>query len=204
MEPIEKLHQLRIESWQIKGMLWEQSFFTFPWLLIAVVIATSYFIWWKLADKRRIVELLLYGSFIAVCRVIFDNWGISSGRWTYTTDLFPMGYSLFLNDLTVIPLSLMLVYQYAFNWRSFFLMLIVVQGLTSFLLWPLLSSFDVLKVHDWKLYYSYLFMIFIASIMRLIMIAGLKLQRESRLNDSQYGEKLFIPEPAMKRLDDEE
>lgn len=169
-----------------------------------VVIGASYAIWWKLVDKRRIIELLLYGSFIAVCRVIFDNWGISSGRWIYTVDLFPLGYSLFLNDLTVMPLALMLVYQYSSNWKSFFIRLLIVQGLISVILWPILSSLNILKLYDWQLYYSYIAMILIASIMRLVIIIGLNVQRDSQLSDSQYGVKIPMAKPAMKRMNDDD
>jgi hypothetical protein len=43
-------------------------------------------------------------------------------------DLFPLGYSLFLNDLTVVPLFMMLVYQYAPTWKSFLVLLVAVRG----------------------------------------------------------------------------
>jgi hypothetical protein len=78
MDIVEILRQLRMETWQIKIQLWQQSFLTPRWWFIAATIAVAYALWWKLTDKRRIVELLLYGSFIAVARVIYDNWGISS------------------------------------------------------------------------------------------------------------------------------
>lgn len=201
MDIVEVLRQLRLEAWQIKTQLWQQSFHTPQWWFIVVAIAISYAVWWKLADKRRIVETLLYGSFIAVARIILDNWGILSGRWTYLTDLFPLGYSLFLNDLTVVPLFLMLVYQYSPDWKSFLGWLAAVQGAISFLFWPLLSALGILKLHDWQLYKSFIFMIFIAVIMRAIMLAGLSIQREARKRGPQTGPATLVAEPAMKPAD---
>lgn len=201
MDVIETLRQLRIEAWAVKKLLWQQSFLTFKWWFIVVAIAVAYAIWWKLADKRRIIELLLYGSFIAVTRVIFDNWGISSGRWTYVVDLVPIGQSLFLNDLTIIPLSLMLVYQYSSGWLTFVILVAVVQGVTSFLLWPLLITLGILKLHAWQLYQSYIFIVLTAVIMRAILIAGLNVQRKSRTVGGETGANLLVPEPAMKPLE---
>jgi hypothetical protein len=200
MDMIENLRRLRIETWNIKALLWQQNFLAFEWWFIVVAIMAAYFIWWKLTDKRRIIELLLYGSFIAVVRVIFDDWGISSGRWTYVIDLVPIGQSLFLNDLTIIPLSMMLIYQYSANWRTFVVWLAIVQGATSFLLWPLLITLGILKLHDWQLYYSYIFVVATAIIMRAILIVGLNLQRKSRMSGDKTGTYLLVPEPALKPL----
>lgn len=200
MEITELLHQLRLEVWDIRAGLWREAFLTLSWWFIAIVIAASYVIWWKLVDKRRIIEILLYGSFIAVARVIYDNWGISSGRWTYVIDLVPIGYSLFLNDLTVIPLFLMLVYQYSPDWKSFFARLLAVQGTISFLFWPLTMYLGILLVHDWKLYYSFILMLITASTMRAILIFGLKLQRDHRLKEPRTGVAMLVAEPAMKPL----
>ncbi len=201
MDITEILRQLRLEAWQIKTQLWQQSFLTPRWWFIAGTIAATYALWWKLADKRRIIEILLYGSFIAVARVIFDNWGILSGRWTYVTDLVPLGYSLFLNDLTIIPLFLMLVYQYSPDWQSFILRLAVVQGAISFLFWPLLSALGILKLHAWQLYYSFIFMVITAVIMRAIMLVGLRIQQEARLRQPRSSPSMLVAEPAMKPLE---
>lgn len=203
MELTDLLHQLRLQVWQIRLELWQQTFLTYSWWFIAVTIAASYAIWWKLVDKRRIIELLLYGSFIAVSRIIYDNWGISSGRWTYITDLVPIGYSLFLNDLTVIPLALMLVHQYSPDWARFFIWMVVVQGAISFIFWPYIANLGILQVHNWKLYYSFLVMLFIATTMRAILIFGLNVQRKSRLTYPESSPTLLVPEPAMKPLDEE-
>jgi len=201
MDIVEILRQLRMETWQIKIQLWQQSFLTPRWWFIAVTIAATYALWWKLTDKRRIVELLLYGSFVAVARVIYDNWGISSGRWTYVTDLVPLGYSLFLNDLTVIPLFMMLVYQYAPTWKAFLVLLVVVQGAISLLFWPLTMALGILVLHDWRLSYSFLATVVMTVTMRAIMIMGLKIQRDVRVHGSRTSPSLLVAEPVMKPAD---
>lgn len=203
MDTVELLHQLRLQTWDIKTQLWQQGFLTLHWWLIVIAIAASYVIWWKLADKRRVIELLLFGSFIAVSRVIFDDWGTSSGRWTYIIDLFPMGMSLFLNDLTVVPLGLMLVYQFSPDWKTFFVWLIVVQGSFSFGVLPLLSYLGILKIFAWEYYGTFVFMMITATVMRAIMLYGLKLERASRAVHPG-GAAAFVAQPALKPLEAEE
>lgn len=201
MDILEQLHQLRLAAWEIKKLLWQQNFLTAKWWFIAIAIAVSYAVWWKFTDKRRIIELLLFGSFIAVCRVIYDDWGISSSRWTYIVDLFPLGISLFLNDLTIVPLSYMLAYQYSPTWSKFLITIVILQGAISFALLPLLSSIGILVIHNWHVGYTFIFMMVVAITMRAIMLFGLEVQKNSRPQHSDIKAFESIPQPAMKPLD---
>lgn len=65
MDTIATLHQLRIEAWEVKALLWDRNFLTPTWWFIATIITAA-------------IRFLN-----AVSRVIFDDWGITSGRWTY-------------------------------------------------------------------------------------------------------------------------
>lgn len=203
MDIIEELHRLRIETWEVKTVLWQQSFLTPKWWFIAIVIAVSYAIWWKFADKRRIIELLLFGSFIAVARVIFDDWGITSGRWTYVIDLVPLGISLFLNDLTIVPLSYMLAYQYSPTWSKFLIRIVILQSAISFAFLPLLSTMGILVIHNWHVGYTFIIMVITATIMRAIMLFGLNLQKRTR-QSSERSSVGMIPQPAFKPNDKDE
>lgn len=200
MDILEKLHQSRLITYDLKTTLWQQYLFTLNWWFIAIVIALSYAIWWKFTDKRRIIELLLFGSFIAVCRVIFDDWGISSGRWTYVIDLVPLGLSLFLNDLTIIPLSYMLAYQYSQTWSSYLVTIVVLQSAISFAFLPILSRMGILIIHNWSLTYTFAFMIVTAVAMRGILMIGLNLQKSRRLDHTDNPSREAMPQPAMKPL----
>jgi len=170
MDTIELLRQARLEVAALKDLLWQQNFLTARWWTVVIVIAVSYAVWWVLVDKRRLPELLLYGSFIAVARIIFDDWGILNGRWTYIIDLFRKPpISLFLNDLTVVPLAFMLVYQYAKSWVTFLALTVGVEGIIAFVFLPFLARMGILVIHNWSYFGSFLFMVVTAIIMRVIM-----------------------------------
>ena len=199
---LEQLHQSRLVTYQLKYFFWQEYFLTDKWWFIAIVIAISYAIWWKFTDKRRIIELLLFGSFIAVSRVIFDDWGITSGRWTYIVDLVPLGISLFLNDLTIVPLSYMLAYQYSPTWSRYLVTIGILQSAISFGFLILLSRIGILVLHNWHLAYTFIFMIIVAIAMRAIVQLGLHLQRSSRLEYSRTTSYEPLPQPAAKPLDE--
>lgn len=202
MDILEQLRQSRLVTYELKTFIWQQNFLTAKWWFIAIVIAVSYAVWWKLTDKRRIIELLLFGSFIAVSRVIFDDWGISSGRWTYIIDLVPLGISLFLNDLTIVPLSYMLAYQYSPTWSRYLILIVIVQSAISYAFLPLLSRMGILVIHNWSVTYTFAFMMVTATIMRAIMLIGLNVQRTARLEYPESTTFEPIPQPAMKPLNE--
>lgn len=201
MDTLDKLRLLRLESWELKKLIWQQSFLTPSWWFIGITIIIAYAVWWKFTDKKRIIELLLFGSFIAVTRVIFDDWGITSGRWTYTIDLVPLGISLFLNDLTIVPLGHMLAYQYSPTWSRYLILVTLTQGIISFAFLPLLAAIGILNIYNWKYSDTFLFMLITTIIMRAIILFGLRLQQNSRLEDSGDIPAGLIHQPAMKPLD---
>ncbi|CQR71718.1 hypothetical protein SOV_05200 [Sporomusa ovata DSM 2662] len=202
MNILEALHASRAETWNIKTALWQQAFLGPNWWFIAIIIAVSYAIWWKFIDKKRVIEILLFGSFIAVSRVIFDNWGTSTVKWTYVIDLLPIGISLFLNDLTIVPLAYMLAYQYSPTWKKYLVTIFIIQGITSFAFLPLLIRMGILSIINWHVGYSFIFMIITATIMRAILLFGLSIQKSTRLEYTGNTTE-FIPQPAMKPFDKE-
>ncbi|MGF7030679.1 hypothetical protein J2T17_001584 [Paenibacillus mucilaginosus] len=50
------------------------------WLLLALTIL-PYVIWWKMVDRRRIQEIVLYGLLIALICMTFDSIGTDRLWW---------------------------------------------------------------------------------------------------------------------------
>lgn len=80
-----------------KNLLWSQLYtswiteelFSFPWWISVVSLIVSYIIWWKLLDKSRLVELLLFGSLVAVMSIIIDTVADNLTLWQYKVKIFP-------------------------------------------------------------------------------------------------------------------
>lgn len=176
MDKLEMLRGLRLQTWALGMTFWREGLFTVRWRIVAGIIAVLYAVWWYTADKRRILEILLFGSFIAVSRLIFDDWGTSTGRWAYITDLLPMG-AISMTDLVIVPVTMMPVYQYTKSWGSFLILTAVTQAVIAFGFFPLLIRLGCLHVFQWPPYGSFLVSLGTAVIMRALIRFGLKVQR---------------------------
>lgn len=75
-------------------------------LELVAFILFYYAMWWKLTDKRRISDLLLFGSLLAVIRFIVDILGVTAGLWIYKVHILPTSQSVFLHALTITPLHI--------------------------------------------------------------------------------------------------
>lgn len=202
MDTIDIIHQLRVELWGYHLTEWRMNLFSPRWWGVVASIACAYAIWWKYVDKRRITQILLFGSFIAVFRTIMDDAGASAGLWVYSVKPLPLGHALFLNDLTIVPLGFMLVYQYCQSWKKFFFWTLAVEAGYSFVVLPILVQFDILRLYHWQYYYTFLIMLAVVPIMRAILLTVLAVEQKHELGYS--GDPLTPTlQPAMKPLDKE-
>jgi len=202
MDIINMIHQSRFELWGYQLAEWRMNIFTVRWWFIIATIAIAYAIWWKYVDKRRVTEILLFGSFIAVSRIIMDDAGASAALWVYAVKPLPLGHALFLNDLTIVPLGFMLVYQYCQSWKNFFLWTFIAEVGYSFLLLPALVRFDILRLYNWQYHYTFFIMLVVVIVMRAILLMGLKIEQKHKFG---YSSNPLRPtmQPAMKPLDKE-
>ena len=202
MDIIDMIHKSTFELWGYQLTDWYRNLFTVRWWFIIGSIAIAYAIWWKYVNKRYLTQILLFGSFIAVFRLIMDDAGSSAALWSYSVKPLPFGQALFLNDLTIVPLGFMLVYQYCRSWKKFFLWTVIVEAGYSFLLLPVLVKFDILRLYNWQYSYTFFIMIIVAIVMRAILLTILKIEQKHEFG---YSNNSLTPtmQPAMKPLDEE-
>ncbi|MGI5838605.1 MAG: CBO0543 family protein [bacterium] len=201
MDYVELLRQSHLESASIRQQIWQQNFMTSRWWAILVLIAVSYAVWWMLVDKRRLPELLLYGSFIAVARNIFGSWGTLTGRWTYVVDLIPLPEVAFINDLTIVALAYMLVYQYSKSWVSFLGLSVITGGVFSYIFFPILVRTGLLVIHNWTYTGTFLFLVITAAVMRGIIHIVLEITH-NRQEAGERKERAFRPAFARNTVGD--
>ncbi|WP_456270980.1 CBO0543 family protein [Bacillus sp. AK031] len=96
------------------------TFLQWEWWVLLVLTIIPWVVWWMLADKKRIYELLTYGLLMAVVTVGLDSIGTNMVWWTYPHELFSMLPPLVPVDLSIIPCAMMVVYQYFDKWQAFF------------------------------------------------------------------------------------
>jgi len=204
MDTSTMIHQLRLQLWDLLYSQWKEHLFSAQWWFIVAIMVISYALWWKFVEKPRLLEILLYGCFISVARIIYEDLGVSMGLWNFPVRLVPLGISLFLNDLTVVPLIFMIVYQYSASWGHFIIWSTIAEGFIAFVFHPLLSMLSIYKAWNWSNVYSFFIMMVIAVLMRGIMLGILQIVHKYQEQRVSIPNTTSTPQPAMKPLEDDE
>lgn len=197
------IEQLQLQLWNLKYANWIVNLFTVRWYFLIALVIGMYVVWWFLVDKTRLRTLLLYGSFVAVIRIILDIIGSNMGLWEYSVSILPLSPPMFVHDLTVTPLVYILVYQYSPTWKQFWFYNTIASAAVFFGLLPLLSYFGMLKFFNWNYYYSFAIVFLAAGVMRAIMLLIFRIEHaaQSRVKHTNLGS--LAAQPAMKQIPDE-
>lgn len=202
--------------YEIKNMLWPQLYthwvnqelFSFPWWFTVLFLIVSYIIWWKLLDKSRLVELLLFGSLLAVMSAVIDTIADNLMLRQYKVKIFPFTPGFFPYHLTLAPIILMLVYQYMNNWRNYFIATVFVAAIYSFAIVPLFVAIGEVQLLNWNHGYTFITMIARAVIARGILMFCKHIQVSHQRQSEPLHSFWPIYQPTAKPLpakeDDEE
>lgn len=128
----------------------------------------SYIVWIKLVDKRRLKEILLFGSFVAVAAGFIDLVGVTAGLWEHDTRLFPFSPSLFPFDYTIVPILYMLVIQYTSSWRNYLIGSLLVAAFNSFVINPVYVMVGILQYHKFNYFYMFVLIFVVTTIIKAI------------------------------------
>lgn len=143
-----KLSSDRLDEW-LQGEL-----FTLKWWLLLAMFILMAVLWWKLADKTRLSELVLYTAFIIIFIIVLDELGEELSLWYYTVDLIPWFPPITAVDITCMPLVYMLIYQYCKTWKSFIIATVIMSVIFCFVLEPVFIWAGVYRLLTWKSYYG--------------------------------------------------
>jgi hypothetical protein len=149
LETQKKLKDMSIEYWE------KYVFNTWQWWLNIATLLLPLILWWKLVDKKRLLEISVYGFFASVTAVFFDMIGETLVLWDYPYLVIPMDYILIDTDYSILPIAYMLIYQYFPSWKGFIIANTVLSALFSFVAEPLLVLLGLYEIHGWKYIYSF-------------------------------------------------
>lgn len=156
-----ELLQLRIRIRDLNIDHWlHHDLFSFNWWLIFAVSLLYMIVWWKLVDRTRLVEIVLYGAMIALASIVMDICGVSLILWSYPDKMFPVFPPFFIVDMTQLPVSFMVLYQFFPRGWPFVLANVAASGILSFLIEPALVALGIYQMHNW--HYTYSFPLYIA------------------------------------------
>jgi hypothetical protein len=147
--------------------------FTFYWWVHLFLLIVPWIIFYRIVDRKRIFEILLFGVLIGFLSLSMDVIGTILNFWEYKINLLPIVPWLSSVDFSVIPVFYMILYQSFRSWKSFIVVNVISASAFSFIAQPIVNWMGFVQPIIWE--YAYSFPIL------LLMPLGLKLFLERLL-----------------------
>ncbi|MGE5372687.1 MAG: CBO0543 family protein [Solirubrobacterales bacterium] len=129
--------------------------FSWVWWLNVVVMIAFLLVAWIYIDRKRILEISIFGFFMNVFSSFLDVGGAEIGLWTYTCRLFPVSPLMFPIDFAVLPIVYMFVYQRFQAWKPFLLASLIAAAFFAFAGEPLAVRIGMYRMLHWEYIYSF-------------------------------------------------
>jgi hypothetical protein len=142
------LTSTRFDQWM------RNELFQFRWWLLIGVFIVSAYAWWKMVDKTRLNEIVLYTALIAIITLMLDELGEELCLWDYPMDLIPLFPPLTAINLASLPMIYSLIYQHFDTWKQFIIAIIVMATIFTFVLEPFFVWAGIYQTLTWKYYYG--------------------------------------------------
>lgn len=163
------LYEIQMEFWKQSYQRWStQELFSFAWFFNIAFMLILYVIWIKIVDKRRLKELLLFGSLIAISANCIDIVAVTTGLWEYKVRLLPISLFPFPFDYTVIPILYMLVLQYTMSWRNYLIGSLLASAFFSFVISSVYVLIGIKQYHHFNYFYMFILVFVITTIVKVI------------------------------------
>ncbi|MFC4661796.1 CBO0543 family protein [Oceanobacillus aidingensis] len=164
MQPTwQDIFDLAKQSRDMKLEYWlNENLFTPSWWILFVTTIGAFIIWLVLLDKKRIMEMLIYGFLVTYIAVIADAIGVALLLWHYPNTLLPAPLIVEVHRVQM-PIIYMLIYQYFPAWKPFLIAVTINAFIFAFILEPALVWLNVYEPYHWKHIYSFLPYIMIAA-----------------------------------------
>ena len=97
---------------EIQRIWMEQMVFTWHWWLDVALAVLPWILWLIVRDRKNTHNLLYAGLFSMLVATLLDMGGVSQSGWNYNTWLLPYLPEYLPWDLSVMPVTAMLFYQF--------------------------------------------------------------------------------------------
>ncbi|MBT2736184.1 CBO0543 family protein [Bacillus sp. ISL-7] len=160
----EQLRNLWLDYWT------QEVLFTYQWWTMIVVLIIPFFLWWRLVDKTRIIEISMVGLFVSIIAFILDQIGSSLGYWTYPYTLTPLERDLWaVADFSIIPFFYMIIYQWFPKWKTFILGTVVFALFSAFVGESIFQWLGIYVLLKWKHIYSIPFYVLLGILVKILL-----------------------------------
>jgi hypothetical protein len=145
----EYLRKLWLDYWS------QEVVFTYQWWIMIFLLIIPFFLWWRLVDKTRIIEISMVGLIASSIAFILDQIGSSLGYWTYPYTLTHLERDLWaVADFSILPFFYMMIYQWFPKWGTYILGIIIFALFSAFVGETIFQWLGIYVMLKWKHIYS--------------------------------------------------
>jgi hypothetical protein len=143
--------------------------FTWNWWILIAFIVIPLILWIKFVDRKRLLEILLFGTLIIIPTSYLDAIGIDLKFWVYPVQFIPITPRALPFDIFMVGGTFMLLYQYFSSWRSYLIALLIMALCFAFIGEPVSKALNLVYYLKWKYYYSFIYYIVIGITVKIIV-----------------------------------
>ncbi|MGS2779386.1 CBO0543 family protein [Robertmurraya sp. GLU-23] len=123
------------------------------WLNIAFLIIPLIVLYFKL-DRSKAFHIGFFGYSAHILSTYIDGYSTRFGHWEYPYKIIPLLPINMGLDTSLIPVVIMLVYQWTLNRKkNYYIAVLVVAALFAFVFKPILSYFDLFQLSKGSTYF---------------------------------------------------
>lgn len=157
-EYLEKVNKLEQEAYRLDKEGWlKNELFTWQWWVLLALIIIPWVIWLNFADRKKLLESVLFGALIMIMTTLLDLIGMTLKFWRYPTQLVPLIPRAFPFDMAMVPVAYMFLYQYFNSWKSFSIALTIMSVIYAFVGEPISVRIDLVQYIKWQYIYSFFY-----------------------------------------------
>jgi hypothetical protein len=155
--------QLLNEILELKLKLRDLSFqhykqyevFHWQWWINIALLVVPIVLWWLALDKKRILEICLFGLLVNMMATFLDVAGTNYGLWEYPFYILPHLPILIPVDYVIVPVIGMTIYQLFSSWKAFIIVGLIMGAVMAFICEPLAVYIHLYKLISWRYIYSF-------------------------------------------------
>lgn len=151
-----------------------EDIFHLRWWLLLALYFLSFWIWWKLADKTRLNEIVLFTAIVSIKILILDELGEELALWDYPVDIFPLFPPIAAINLSALPFLYSIIYQTFSKWKAYIVASAVMSVFSCLVFEPLFVLAGIYQMLKWKSYYG-LPIYFEIGVVSKLMLSGIQL-----------------------------
>ncbi|MCI3919669.1 hypothetical protein MO973_05410 [Paenibacillus sp. TRM 82003] len=145
---MERLGDLKLQYWL------EHDLFKPHWWFLLAASIIPWIIWWY--KGKRQPELITHLLLWMIVSSLLDELGVSLHLWEYPKSLIALMPPLLPADLSVIPISFTFIYQYFPRGKSYFIGVVVLSAIFSFVIEPVFEMLHLFNMNlIWGHFYSF-------------------------------------------------